>query len=93
MDNISSQFKYTVELGLTATKKTFKLKKSKKDLIGHILVAVCTLIELFVLVWDIIRGASLVIDLIILIALIGIEVFSLIMPKIILHNQKKFLNQ
>jgi len=93
MDNVSSRFKYTVELGLKATKKTFKLKKSKKDFITHILVVVFTLIVLAVLVWDIVRGASLVIDLIILIALIGIEIFSLIMPKIILHTQKKFLNQ
>ena len=52
-----------------------------------------TLIVSAVLVWDIIRGASFVIDLIILIALIGIEIFSLVMPQIIIHIQKKFLKQ
>jgi len=93
MDNISSQFKYNVELGLMATKKTFQLKKSKKDITTHILVISFILIVSAVLVWDVIRDASLVIDLIILIALIGIEIFSLVMPKIILHTQKKFLNQ
>ncbi len=93
MNNISSQFKYTVELGLEATKKTFKLKKSKKDIITHILVAVFIIIVSAVLVWDIVRDASIVIDLIILIALVGIEIFSIVMPFIILHTQKKFLHQ
>ena len=90
---INSKFKYTVDLGLAATKKTFQLKKSKKDITTHILVAIFVLIVSAVLVWDIIRDASIVIDLIILIALVGIEIFSLIMPRIILHTQKKFLNQ
>ena len=92
-NNISSQFKYTIDLGLLATRKTFQLKKSKKDITTHILVAIFVLIVSAVLVWDIIRGASIVIDLIILIALVGIEIFSLIMPAIILHTQKKFLKQ
>ena len=92
-NNISSQFKYTVDLGLQATKKTFKLRKSKKDITTHILVAVFILIMAAVLIWDIVRDASIVIDLIILIALVGIEAFGLVMPLIILHTQKKFLKQ
>jgi len=91
--NISSQFKYTTELGVEATKTTFRLKKSKKDKVTHILVIVFTFIMTALLIWDIIRDAGFVIDLIILIALIGIEIFSLIMPKIIIHTQKKFLNK
>ena len=93
MQNISSQFKYTIDLGVSATKSTFDIKKSKKDKITHILVIVFVFIMAGVLVWDILRDASFVIDLIILIALIGVEIFSLIMPTIIIHTQKKFLKQ
>ena len=92
-ENISSQFKYTVDLGLEATKTTFKLKKTKKDNIVHILVVVFMFVMVGVLIWDIIRDASFVIDLIILIALVGVEIFNLVMPKIIMYNQKKFLKQ
>ena len=93
MQNISSKFKYTIDLGVSATKSTFKIKKSKKDKITHILVIAFIFIMTAVLVWDILRDASFVIDLIILIALIGAEIFNLVMPKIIIHTQKKFLNQ
>ena len=91
--NISSQFKYTIDLGLSATKTTFKVKKTRKDLITHILIIVFTFVMTGLLVWDIVRDSSFVIDLIVLIALVVVEVFSLIMPKIILHTQKKFLKQ
>ncbi|MFQ6723854.1 MAG: hypothetical protein ACLRFE_00785 [Clostridia bacterium] len=93
MKTISSQFKYTIDLGISATKSTFKLKKSKKDKTTNILVIIFMFIMSAVLVWDIIRGAGFVIDLIILIALVAVEIFSLVMPHIIIHTQKKFLNQ
>ena len=92
-DNISSQFKYTIDLGVTATKTTFKLRKTKKDIIVHVLVISFILVMSAVLAWDVIRDASFTIDLIILIALIGVEIFNLVMPIIIIHMQKKFLKQ
>ena len=93
MQNISSKFKYTEDLGVEATKSTFKLKKSKKDKITHILVIVFIFIMASVLVWDIVRDVSFVLDLIILIALICAEIFNLVMPSIIIHTQRKFLRQ
>lgn len=91
--NISSQFKYTMELGVEATKSTFKIKKSKKDKITHILVIVFIFAMSGLLIWDILKGNSFVVDIIILAALIGVEIFSLIMPIIIINTQKKFLKQ
>lgn len=93
MKQITSQFKYTIDLGVKATKTTFKLKKTRKDAIMHILLVAFMLIFVGVLVWDIIRDASIVLDLIILIALIGMEIFSLLMPVLIVHIQKKFLKK
>lgn len=92
-DNASSKFKYTVDLGVTATKTTFQLRKTHKDKVAHILVIVFMFVMAGVLIWDIIRGASFTLDLILLVVLFGVEVFNLIMPLIIVHTQKKFLKQ
>lgn len=92
-NNVSSQFKYTVELGVEATKTTFELKKTRKDIIVHALVFVFIAIMSLVIVYDIKRQASFTIDLIILIALVGVELFNLVMPRIILGTQKRFLKQ
>ena len=92
-NTIQSKFDYTVDLGLNATKQSMKLKRTKKDIIVHILVVVFIVIMGVVLVWDINRDASIVIDLIILIALVGLEIFNLTMPFVILNMQKKFLKQ
>ncbi len=92
-NTIQSKFDYTVELGLNATKQSIKLKRSKKDIIVHILVIAFIGIMSAVLVWDIMREASIVIDLIILIALILLEIFNIVMPFVILSMQKKFLRQ
>ncbi len=90
---ISSQFKYTVDLGVQATKATFRLKKTKKDAMVHYVVLAFIVLMIGVLIWDIVRDASFVIDLIILIALVCAEIFNLVMPLIIMATQKKFLRQ
>lgn len=93
MQNISSKFNYTIDLGISATKSVFKIKKSKKDKVMNILIIVGIFLMAGLLAWDIIRDASFVIDLIVLIALVIVLIFSFILPKIIIHNQKKFLTQ
>ena len=93
MQNIKSQFKYTIDLGVSATKSAMRLKKSKKDKATHILLIVFMFIMSAVLVWDIVRDASFVIDLILLIALVVAEIINLILPAIIIHTQKKFLSK
>ncbi len=93
MNNISSKFKYTTELGVEATKTAFRLKKTKKDIIAHILLGVFAVAMAGMLVYDINKGSSITLDLIVLIALVCVEIFNIIMPFIILHMQKKFLKQ
>ena len=92
-NNISSKFKYTIDLGVQATKTTFKLRKSRKDKVVHILVLAFIAIMAGVMVWDIVREASFTIDLIILIALCAMELFSLTMPLIIVGVQRRFLKK
>ena len=91
--NINSRFNYTVELGILATKNAMKVKKTIKDKIVHILVIVFIILMTGLLIWDISRNASIVMDVIILIALCALEIFNIVMPFIIQHMQKKFLRQ
>lgn len=91
--NINSRFNYTIDLGLDAMRAVFKLRKTKKDVIMHILLLVFIGLFAGLVVVDIIKHKSLIWDIVILIALIVMEIFSLVMPLIILHNQKKFLQQ
>ena len=90
---ISSQFKYTVDLGVQATKATFRLKKTKKDTIMHYVILGFIVLMIGALIWDIVRGESFVINLILLIALVCAEIFDLVMPLIIITTQKKFLRK
>lgn len=93
MNNISSKFKYTTELGIQATKTTFKLKKTKKDIIAHVLLVIFSAAMAGMLIYDINRDASITLDIIVLVALVCVEIFNVVMPSIILHMQKKFLKQ
>lgn len=90
---ISSQFKYTVDLGVQATKATFRLKKTKKDTIMHYVILGFIVLMIGALIWDIVRGESFVVNLILLIALVCAEIFDLVMPLIIIATQKKFLRK
>ena len=90
---ITSKFKYTIDLGVKATKTTFKLRKSNKDIVMHILAILFIGIFVGVLVWDIFNSKSFVLDLVILIVLVLIEIFNCLMPLIIVSIQKKFLRQ
>ena len=91
--NINSKFNYTVDLGLDAMRAVFKLRKTKKDVVMNILLLAFIGIFAGLVTWNIVQDKSFVLDLIILIALIIMEIFTLVMPRIILHNQKKFLQQ
>lgn len=92
-NNIQSQFNYTIDLGIKATKIVMKVKKSIKDKIINILVCVFIVLMSGLLIWDIVHDNSIVIDIIILVLLVGFELFNIIMPFIIINTQKKFLKQ
>ena len=91
--NISCKFNYTVELGLDAMRAVFKLRKTKKDIIMNVLLLVFIGIFAGIVIANIIQKNSFVFDLVILIVLIAMEIFGLVMPLIIIHNQKKFLKE
>jgi len=91
--DISSKFKYTVDIGVEATRTAYKLKKTKKELIFNIALVVGIFAMMGLMIWDILRDASYTFDLIVLIGLVVVGIMTIVMPIIIAHNQRKFLIQ
>lgn len=90
---IKSKFKYTIELGSTAMKSTFKVKRTTKDRVVNILLVVFLVLMVGMLAWDITKGRGIVLDIILLAALSLMIIFSISMPFIIRGVHKKFLKK
>ena len=90
---IKSTFKYTVDLGAQAVQTTFKVKRTVKDRVVNILLFVFMFVMVGMLVWDISRQRGIVLDIILLVALALMSIFSLVMPLIVKIVQKKFLKK
>lgn len=90
---IKSTFKYTVDLGAQAVQTTFKVKRTVKDKVVNVLLVVFMFVMAGMLVWDISRDKGIVLDIILLVALALMSIFSLVMPFIVKIVQKKFLKK
>lgn len=88
---IQSKYKYTTELGVKAGQLAFKLRSKKKDLLINIFVPIGILLMIGILIFDIYKGASIVLDVVLLSLLSVIEVMNICMPFIIFRTQKKYL--
>lgn len=90
---IQSKFKYNSELGATACKIAYKTKGKRKDLLLNIFVPIAFCIMIGMLIYDIKKGASYWLDIVLLILLFVIEVLNFVMPFIVRISQKKYLKQ
>lgn len=90
---IKSQFKYTIPLGSMAMNATFKVKRTKKDRIVNILLGVFLFLMVGMLAWDITKDRGIVLDVILIVALTLMIIFSITMPFIIRGVHKKFLKK
>lgn len=90
---IKSTFKYTVDLGAQAVQTTFKVKRTVKDRVVNVLLFVFMFVMVGMLVWDVSRQRGIVLDIILLVALALMSIFSLVMPLIVKIVQKKFLKK
>lgn len=88
---IQSKYKYTSELGVKAGQLAFKLRSKKKDLLINIFVPIAILLMVGILIFDINKGANIVLDVVLLSLLSVIEVINICMPFIIMRTQKKYL--
>ena len=60
---IQSKYRYTKELGIKAGQLAFKLRSKKKDLLINIFVPIAILLIIGILIFDIYKGASIVLDI------------------------------
>lgn len=88
---IQSKYKHTTELGVKAGQLAFKLRSKKKDTLINIFVPIAILLMVGVLIFDIYKGANIVLDIILLVLLVIIEIMNITMPFIIARSQKKYL--
>lgn len=86
-----SKFKYTEDDAMLVTKQAYKLKKSKKEITMMCLVPVFLLIMVGMLIYDINKDKSLVMDIILIILLSVVLIMNIFMPNIIANMQKKDL--
>lgn len=90
---IKSKFKYSIDLGKQAMKATFRVKRTTKDRVVNILLWVFLLLMIGMLAWDTTKGRGIVLDIILIVALALMIMFSVFMPVIIEAVHKKFLKK
>lgn len=90
---IKSKFKYTIELGAKAMNATFKTKRTFKDRVVNVLLVMFLVLMCGILAWDVTKGRGIVLDIILIVALSLMVIFSITMPFIIQGVHKKFLKK
>ena len=83
------KFKFELEDGIKSAKYIYKSQKRKQDKIIAILIPFLILAMVAMLVYDIIKGKSIVWDIILMIALVVLESLYLIIPLTLVAQQKK----
>lgn len=83
--------KYKLELQdcITSAKYVYKSQKRKKDKVIAILIPILMLCMIGMLVYDIIKGKTIVWDIVLLVALLVLEIMYIIVPVMLVSSQKK----
>ena len=87
------KYKFEVEDSITSAKYVYKSQKRKQDKIIAILIPVLLVAMVGMLVFDIIKGNSIVWDIVLLVALVVLETMYLIIPVTLVTSQKKAYNK
>lgn len=90
---IQSRYKNNLELSIKAGKLAYKLRAKKKDLLINIFVPLALIAMVAILVYDINKGASIILDVVLIALLLVIECVNIFMPFMISHTQKKYFKK
>lgn len=90
---IQSKFKYDSKVAGQASKLAYKLNKKTKDKIVFWSIPIAFAIMVGILIYDIIKQNSLVLDIVLLSILVVIEAMNLFMPLIISKMQAKYFKK
>lgn len=90
---IQSRYKNNLELSIKAGKLAYKLRASKKDLLINIFVPLALAAMIGILIYDLNKGVSIVLDIVLITLLLIIQCVNIFMPLIIAHTQKKYFKK
>lgn len=83
------KFKYALEDSLVSAKYIYKSQKRKQDKVIAFLIPILIACMVGMLIFDAIKGNSLVWDIVLLCALVVLQAMYLIMPLMLKQSQKK----
>ena len=83
------QYKLELEDSIKCAKYVYKSQKRKQDKIIAILIPILMVCMVGMLVYDIIKGKSVIWDVVLLVALVVLESLYLIIPIMLVSSQKK----
>ena len=83
------KFKYELEDSIVSAKYIYKSQKRKQDKVIAVLIPILIVCMIGMMVYDIVKGNSFVLDIVLLVALIVLEVMYLIVPLMLVSSQTK----
>ncbi len=87
------KYKYELEDSLICAKYVYKSQKRKQDKVIAVLIPILMVAMVAMLVVDIVKKNSFVLDIILLVALIVLEIVYLLIPITLVRSQKKSYKQ
>ena len=83
------KYKYELKDSVVSAKYIYKSQKRKQDKVIAILIPILIVCMIGMLVYDIIKNNSYVLDIVLLVALVVLEAMYLIIPLMLVKSQKK----
>ena len=83
------KFKYELEDSIVSAKYIYKSQRRTQDKVIAILIPILIACMIAMMVYDIVKGNSIVLDIVLLVALVALEVMYLIIPVMLVRSQKK----
>ncbi len=87
------KFKYELEDSVVSAKYIYKSQKRTREKVIAILIPILLVSMIGMMIYDIIKGGSIVWDVVLIIALVVLEVMYFIIPLMVVRSQKKLFEK
>ncbi len=83
------KYKFELEDSIVCSKYIYKSQKRKRDKVIAFLIPILLVIMLALLIYDIVKQRSVVLDVIMIVAIVVLEAMYLLIPLLLTRSQKK----
>ncbi len=90
---LQSKYKCKSGIAIKASKIAYKLKRAKKDKFVFWATPIALLIMIGIMIYDIVKSNSLVLDIVLVVALALVQILNLVMPIIASKMQAKYFKK